>query len=350
MVPPVATVAGCPTHHTSSKVFDPPHSSGPEPEISRLANLKHQWSSAGISQNASDLIALSWRNGTSKQYESGWKRWCDWCGKQSINHCTPTIAHVLNFLAHEHSTGKSYSTINSYRSSLSSALSPIDGYPVGKHPLVVRLMKGSFNSNPPKPKYANTWNVSSVLKYISSLPDNDQLSLPQLSHKLVALIALASAQRTQTLLNLDLTFLQLSDDCARFRIMSMLKTTSPKKQIGNLVVKIPRFENNSNLCALSALKEYIKRTDPLRSDNKLFISTRTLARWMKLLLASSGIDTAVFSAHSFRSASSTCAFAKGVSLDEIISTADWSNARTFHDFYLKPLQKDSFAINVLSSS
>ena len=118
------------------------------------------------------------------------------------------------------------------------------------------------------------------------------------------------------------------------------------KQIGNLVVKIPRFENNSNLCALSALKEYIKRTDPLRSDSKLFISTRkphssvtscTLARWMKLVLASSGIDTAVFSAHSFRSASSRCAFAKGVSLDEIISTADWSNARTFHDFYLKPL-------------
>ena len=36
--------------------------------------------------------------------------------------------------------------------STSSALIPIDGFQVGQHPLVVRLMKGVFNSRPPRTK------------------------------------------------------------------------------------------------------------------------------------------------------------------------------------------------------
>ena len=37
---------------------------------------------------------------------------------------------------------KSYSTINSYRSALSSMLLPVDGYSVGEHPIIARLLKG----------------------------------------------------------------------------------------------------------------------------------------------------------------------------------------------------------------
>ena len=42
---------------------------------------------------------------------------------------------------------------DNYRSSLSSTLPPIEGYPVGKHPLVCRLRQGMYNTNPPQPCY-----------------------------------------------------------------------------------------------------------------------------------------------------------------------------------------------------
>jgi len=46
---------------------------------------------------------------------------------------------------------------------------PIEGLPVGQHPLVKRLMKGIYNSRPPQSWYSNTWDASKVLKYLASL-------------------------------------------------------------------------------------------------------------------------------------------------------------------------------------
>ena len=64
---------------------------------------------------------------------------------------------------------------------LSVKLPQVDGQDVGKHPTVVKLMKGIFNSNPPKPKYAGTWDVDLVLNFFKTAPPNDKLSLIQLS-------------------------------------------------------------------------------------------------------------------------------------------------------------------------
>jgi len=42
---------------------------------------------------------------------------------------------------------------DNYKSSLSSTLYLIEGYPVGKHPLVCRPRQGKYNTNPPQPCY-----------------------------------------------------------------------------------------------------------------------------------------------------------------------------------------------------
>ena len=107
--------------------------------------------------------------------------------------------NVVNFLSHQQTLGKCYTTINSYRSALSSVLPYIDSVPVGKHHLVIRLMRGIFNENPPRPRYTNTWQVSQVLDYLCSLDDNQKLELLPLSEKLASLAALVTAQRVQTL-------------------------------------------------------------------------------------------------------------------------------------------------------
>ena len=49
---------------------------------------------------------------------------------------------VCDFLTEQFEDfNKSYSTINSYRSTLSSMLLPVDGYSVGEHPIIARLLK-----------------------------------------------------------------------------------------------------------------------------------------------------------------------------------------------------------------
>ena len=50
----------------------------------------------------------------------------------------------FNFLTEKFEVGLKYHSLNCYPSALSSALIPADGFQVGQHPLVVRLMKGVF--------------------------------------------------------------------------------------------------------------------------------------------------------------------------------------------------------------
>lgn len=65
----------------------------------------------------------------------------------------------------------------------SSTIDPIDLFPVGQHPLVRKLLKGIYLSNPPRAKYASTWNVDDVLGHIDSLGRNSELSIALLSEK-----------------------------------------------------------------------------------------------------------------------------------------------------------------------
>lgn len=84
-------------------------------------------------------------------------------------------------------------------------------------------------------------------------------------------------------------------------------------------VKISSFPDKS-CCVLHTLKEYLKITQEKRKSNKSCISfetfkevsTCTVARWLKEVLKRSGIDDKIFSAHSYRSASTSSAFAGGV--------------------------------------
>ena len=55
-------------------------------------------------------------------------------------------------------------------------------------------MKGIFQEKPPRPKYTEIWDVSSVLSYLQSLSAVDRLSLRELTLKLLVLILLVSGQ------------------------------------------------------------------------------------------------------------------------------------------------------------
>ena len=83
------------------------------------------------------------------------------------------MSDILDFLASLVESGLSYSAINSARSALSAIGLVQDGFSVGSHPLVIRLLKGANNMKPPQSRYSETWDASLVLAYLKTLTPDD---------------------------------------------------------------------------------------------------------------------------------------------------------------------------------
>ena len=168
----------------------------------RLQDLRQRFQAGGFSEEAVQLILSSWRSKTEANYNSAWRKWQTWCVNRDVNPFDADLRHIVGFLADEFKEGKQYRSLNCYRSAISSTHLPIDGFPVGKHPMVCRLLKGAFNSRPPQPRYTETWDVAKVTRYIQSKGCNADLSLKDISMKLAMLLALTLASRSSDLVRL----------------------------------------------------------------------------------------------------------------------------------------------------
>ncbi|ESO96239.1 hypothetical protein LOTGIDRAFT_99953, partial [Lottia gigantea] len=70
--------------------------------------------------------------------------------------------------------------------------------------LVRRFMKGLYDRKPPRPKYLVTWDVSVLVRYLSTVHPLENLSLKLLIYKCVYLLSLCTSQRCQTLTAFDI--------------------------------------------------------------------------------------------------------------------------------------------------
>ena len=87
---------------------------------------------------------------------------------------------------------------------------------------------------------------------------------------------------------------------------------------------------------------------PIRGDYKFFfvsfvtpyksVTSRTLARWLKIVLESASVDTSVWDPHALRSASSAYHKNRNLDLGQICRLADWSLTsgvfKKFYDMYV----------------
>ena len=186
-----------------------------------------------------------------------------------------------------HSIG--YSGINTARSALSSVLTVHDCSTFGTHPLVKRFMKGVFENRPSLPRYTCTWDVSTVLKFLSSLPNLEEITLKDLPHKVVMLMALLTGQRAQTLHALDISSMEMTENKITFYITEVLKHTKPGRH--QQPIEFVAFEQDPTLCIVSHIKGYLRRTSSHRNDQSRLllsyvnpfnpISKDTLSRWVK---------------------------------------------------------------------
>ena len=363
--PPLGNVSGrtcdSPSEpHTTEQPTQthPPPPGSEESAPNGVAGVRYRWQKEGISEKASELITASWRSGTQKSYNSAWRKWASWCAERGQDPFSSPVKEILDFLAFEFESGKQYSTINSYRSALSAFHMPIEGYAVGTHPLVLRLLQGMFNQRPPQPRYESTWNVNVVLAFLAKLPDNKDLSLVDLTSKLVMWMALANADRASDLNSLDTRYMQYTQTGVTFKIPGLTKT---RRSGPPIVAFYPVLESNASLCPVSTLKAYMEVTKQIRQETKqvvLFLSVKkphnpvsnsTVSRCLKALMAKAGIDTTRFKAHSTRAGATSKAKATGVSMADILKAAVWSRESTFEQFYHRPIQASTFGPSVLDS-
>lgn len=169
-----------------------------------MAYLRGKYASQSLSRVAGDLLLSSWRTKSNKTYDSHFKKWVCWYTARGLDPISGHVSEVANFLADLHSEGYQSSSLNVFRSAISSVHDNVDGIEVGKHPIVTRLLKGTFHLRPPLPQYSSTWDVNVVLQYLKGLGLTTTLSLKALTHKLVMLLALTRPSRSVDLVSLDL--------------------------------------------------------------------------------------------------------------------------------------------------
>ena len=192
MVPgPSGNAGGLPTSTTKGLPGDDqPRSVNLNTTTGRVAYLRDRYQSHQLSEEAVELMLNSWRTKTKKSHDSLFRKWHCWCDQQGFDPISGPVTNVVNFLAFLHKEGYQYNSVNAHHSAISSVHEKVDGHDVGKHPLVMRMLKGIYHDQPPLPCYTCTWNVQTVFNYLDSLGDNDTLSLKQLTWKVAMLLAL----------------------------------------------------------------------------------------------------------------------------------------------------------------
>ena len=217
----------------------------------------------------------------------------------------PIPFHHLSDLFWTFHEGKQYTMLNSYRSAPSATLHHIDGRPVGQHPIVCRLLQGMFNERPPAPRYHQVWNVSLVVRLFQTGQPTSELTLKELSKKLVTLLALCNASRASDIRALDIRFKQSTGEGVKFVIPGLTKTRCSGPQRENF---FRAFNEADSLCPVKTLDIYVEKTAQLRvKGSQLVISFRkphnpvtsaSISQWVKETLADAGANTNMFKGHS----------------------------------------------------
>ena len=194
-----------------------------------------------------------------------------------------------------------------------SALTPMQhGVTFGKDPLVSRVVKGMFRERPRISRKLVVYDTNQVIQYFSSMPNNSELLLEQLTKKLATLLCILSGQRSQSIAKLYLAHMHKDDRFITFYIPKILKTTN--QIFHQEPFKFEAFPNDPKTCIYQCLVEYIERTRLLRENlpqlegEKLAlilsyhpphmpVKSATLARYVKGMLGDAGVDITIFTAH-----------------------------------------------------
>ena len=159
------------------------------------------------------------------------------------------------------------------------------------------------------------------------------------------LMALANADRASDLCALDVRYLSLTAESANFQVTALTKSSRPDREIVSFYARL----EDEMLCPLHTLQLYLRLSAPWRDNpdkNRLLLSINkphhtvtpaTVGHWLKEALRAAGVSEN-FTAHSTRATAVSVAFDKGISITDILKTADWTSDSVFKKHYYKPAE------------
>ena len=260
--------------------------------------------------------------------------------------------------------GLGYNALSTARSALSNVVFIPGLRSLADHPLVKRFLKCVFNMRPPNPRYVIIWDTNIVIKYLATL-NNNNISFKDLTLKLTMLLALLAGQRVSTIHTFRSDAILCREKEVIFYIHELLKHDRPKFK--KLPISYHAYPHEPQICPVTLIKQYLQVRNTLvpETEYMFFIthgtphhgaSKDTIARWIKEVMTTSGIDTSHFKPHSCRSASTSSASNAGISIANILKAGQWSKESTFYKFYKRNIlwedisKNDVFATTILSQT
>ena len=219
----------------------------------------------------------------------------------------------------------------------------------GSNNHVSRLFKYFWRQRPSLPRYLVTWDVSQLLTFLKSWHPIKDLTLEQLTLKTVALVAVTSSDRAQTLESIDINHSTLTNDAILFPIYTLLKGSKKNRPIR--VVTCVKWKEAA-LNVADYVVGYLGRVFKFRmkavrlglpKPRQLFLSyytgkpirRNTIAKYLLKVMDLAGIDTTCFKAHSTCNVGPSLISRKGASPNQILAQGDWRQIETFNRFYNK---------------
>ncbi|KAJ8682834.1 hypothetical protein QAD02_018626 [Eretmocerus hayati] len=132
-------------------------------------------------------------------------------------------------------------------------------------PQVSRFFKGVLNEKPKQAQYDEVWDPDGVLKHLSTWGADESLNLEKLTLKVTTLLALATAQRIQTLSLMKLNNIKLTDKGYKIFVPDRIKTTNRMRY--QPVLQIPFLDSQPDICPAKTSRAYIDRTYGPRTKN-----------------------------------------------------------------------------------
>jgi hypothetical protein len=224
----------------------------------------------------------------------------------------------------------------------------MESHPIGEHPLVARFMRALFLKRPPSTQPRWTWDMATVLTCIRDWGLPQDLSLRRLTWKLSFLVAVFSARRMADLILLRVTpdLLQVSPDSAVFQPAFGAKQDRPGHQNPLVVL---RAYDDTRLCPVAHLKDYLRRTSGTNRPEALFLTTTlpqksaaksTIKTWILSVLREAGVQG---TPGSTRAAATSFSLARNISLNTVMNAADWSRSTTLFRHYMRLLPAEVLA-------
>ncbi|CAC5388245.1 Probable 18S rRNA (guanine-N(7))-methyltransferase,18S rRNA (guanine-N(7))-methyltransferase RID2 [Mytilus coruscus] len=338
----LSNTTACPTKSIKSK-----WNSSSKSKCSKscsLESVKRSYTAKGFSPKIASIISNARKQSTQTVYNARLKLFDSWCQERSINPSTSTVPEIAEFLMFLHTVKNCKpSTLAGYKSAIALIHSSKDRISINMD--LSNLIKGLYNINPPIRQLAPNWDLSLVLLVLTKTPFEplEEAELKYLTLKTVFLMALASAARVSELHSFTINDKHFRKEQRGIRLLPNMQFLAKTQTLNKPwePVFIPKFENYATdpndllLCPCRALLAYIKRTEILCKITKTLYNISKESSF-KYAYEHANTDTLQFvRAHDTRKLSTSWALFNGLSSQEILKAAHWSNETTFTSYYLK---------------